>query len=168
MAAVRPNYKLSATIGLTPEVMITTPVLVDTGATMNLIAAKFLPPEWRSKIRPYNGREVESANKTTLTILGLLPLYVRMGDLKVKVWFAVTQDLCARVLLGTPFIDRFIKGMFPPERKIVPQDSPPVQILAIDEPDMVMAVDNDKRPCPPDAPQPELNNGCRRPRTHTV
>lgn len=155
-AAVRPNYKVSATVGLSPEMMITTPVLIDTGATMNLVAAKFLPPEWREKVRPYNGRDVESANKTSLTISGLIPLCVRVGDLKVKVWFAVAQDLCTRVLLGTPFIDRFIKGIFPPERKLVPRDSPPVHILAIDEPNMVMAVEDDKRPCPPDAPQPEL------------
>ena len=93
VAAVRPNYKVSATIGLTPDMMITTPVLVDTGATMNLISMKFLPPEWRSQLKPYNGQSIQSANRSSLTIMGLLQLHLRLGNLKVKVWFAVAQDL---------------------------------------------------------------------------
>ena len=49
------NYKVAASLGLSPDVMITTPLLVDTDATMNLVSLNFLPQKWHSTITSYNG-----------------------------------------------------------------------------------------------------------------
>ena len=65
---------------------------------------------------PYKGREVDPANKTTLDILEVICLHVRLGELRVKVWFGVSRDLCTRVLFGTSFIDCILKGISPGTR----------------------------------------------------
>lgn len=38
-----------------------------------------------------------------------------------------------KILIGTPFIDRFVRGKFPAERKVMPWPSPPVTILENNE-----------------------------------
>ena len=110
---------------------------------MNLIHAKFLPPQWQTSIQPYKGSSVKSANQSSLHIVGVIRLCVRLGDLQVRVRFGVVRDLITRVLVGTPFIDKFVAGIFPPERRIVPKDSQPVPILDVDRPDMILAMTQD-------------------------
>ena len=119
--------------------MVATPLLVDTGATMNLIHVHFLPKKWHAAIQPYTGSIVQSANKSPLSLLGVIRLCLRLGDLQVKVRFGVVRELVTRILVGAPFIDKFVAGIFPPERRIVPRDSPPVPILAVDQPAMILA-----------------------------
>ena len=86
------NYKVAASVGLLPDFMIATPVLVDTGATMNLIHHRFLPVRWRSAIQPYKGSQVKSANESVIAIVGVIHLCVRLGDLQVRVRFGVVDD----------------------------------------------------------------------------
>ena len=60
--------------------------------------------------------------------------------------FGMVKQLLTCVLVGKPFIDNFVKGILPPERKIVPVNSRPVQILAINQPEMINHVpEDDKR-----------------------
>ena len=132
------NYKVASTVGLSPEYMITSPLLVDTGATMNLVNHNFLPPTWKDAIIPYQCSSVKYANKSSLTIVGVIRLYVQIGGLRVKVYFGVVRNLVTRVLVGTPFINKFVRGIFPQEQRIVPSDSDPVRILATNSPEMLM------------------------------
>ena len=124
------QHLLAGTLGLEVTAMVPTPILLDTGATINLIHYDFLPEEWKSKMRQYKGKTVRTANDGGIHILGVIKLRVQLGDLKVNVWFGVSRNLIQRVILGTPFYYRFIKGIFPQERKVVPIDSKPVPILA--------------------------------------
>ena len=131
------NYKVASTVGFRPDYMIASPLLVDTGATMNLVHYNFLPPQWKDEIQPYSGSTVKSANKSSLDIVGVIRLYVRVGTLRVKVRFGVVRHLVTRILVGTPFVNKFVKGIFPQEQRIVPADSDPVPILATNSPEML-------------------------------
>ena len=68
------KYKVAASVGLVPDFMITTPLLVDTGATMNLTHHQFIPARWRSAIQPYMGSQVKSANESLISITGVIRL----------------------------------------------------------------------------------------------
>ena len=148
------NYKVAATVGIVPDFMVAVPLLVDSGAVMNLVNLNFLPKKWHSAIQPYQGNPLNSANQSTLEVVGVIKLCLCLGDLKVKVRFGVARHLVTRLLVGTPFIDNFVKGIFPPERQIVPQHSKAVPILASNSPDMVMATEDGKNRRPHSTPHP--------------
>ena len=82
------------------------------GAVMNLVNLNFLPKKWNSAIQPYQGNPLNSANQSTLEVVGVIKLCLCLGDLKVKVRFGVARHLVTRLLVGTPFIDNFVKGIF--------------------------------------------------------
>lgn len=50
-----------------------------------------------------------------------------------RIFFGIVKDLAVTVLLETSFIGKFVKQIFPGERKIVPYSSQPVLILMIHE-----------------------------------
>lgn len=52
-----------------------------------------------------------------------------MGDLHDRVWFDIVKTLAVDQLVGTSYIDRFIRGIFPTGWKIVPIHFSPVAIL---------------------------------------
>lgn len=54
-----------------------------------------------------------------------------MGDSRLRVVFSVIRSLAVLFYLRTLYIDSFVKGTFPPNRKIVPSNSKPVPILTI-------------------------------------
>lgn len=47
--------------------------------------------------------------------------HVRLGALVVRVWFGIVPNLTVLMLAGIAFIDRFIRGIFPSEGKVVPR-----------------------------------------------
>lgn len=68
-----------------------------------------------------------------MSILKTNILYVRMGNSKITVLFAVVRNLAVSLLLGTLFVDKFVKGIFSLEEKIVLYSSKPVSIRIIKE-----------------------------------
>lgn len=49
----------------------------------------------------------------------IIPMFVRIGDLPVRAWFGVIENLAVDVLLGTSFIECCIQGIFTSECKVV-------------------------------------------------
>lgn len=72
---------------------------------------------------------VRATNLEVLSVEGIVPAFLRMGDLRVCPLFRVLDNLAIEVLLRSLFIDRCIRGVFPSDRKIVPWHSPPIAIL---------------------------------------
>lgn len=58
-------------------------------------------------------------------------LHVRLGILCVETWFGSVQILHVNMLLGTPFIARFIRKSFPAEGNVIPRHSHPEAMLSI-------------------------------------
>jgi len=92
---------------------------VDTGCGPNLIGKDVLPQKWHSLIQPCSSPSLTGASGTTLDLLGVIPLYVTIGQLRVRIWFGVLPSLPPRILLGTSFIDRFVTQLLPQKRRIV-------------------------------------------------
>lgn len=59
----------------------------------------------------------------------LIHLLFRIEDLSTRVFSDIVPNLPVNILLGSLFIDHFIRELFPAERKFVPWDSPPVAML---------------------------------------
>lgn len=57
---------------------------------------------------------------------GLIFLHLRIGVICICVWPGSGTHLVVGVILNTNFLDRFIRGMFPAERNVVPWHSLPV------------------------------------------
>ncbi|CAN8062786.1 unnamed protein product [Agarophyton chilense] len=53
-----------------------------------------------------------------MDIKGIVPLYLQVGKFKVRTWFLVCPNLGAEAILGTSFIDRYIKAIYPGLNKV--------------------------------------------------
>ena len=101
---------------------------LETGSKINLINKMFVTKAWRKTIQQYNGRGVKTVNNNKLDVQGFIRLKIILGDLRVKFCFSVSRTsgpVAKRVILGTPFYYRLIRGCFPNETKIVPKNSRP-------------------------------------------
>ena len=143
------NYKLRMSWGINSKSLLPQTVILDTGAGPNLVDYGRLPEKWKKKIKKVKRVSMTSASKDKMNLVGVIPIVIRLGDLKVRVWFGVIEELAVPVLLGTSFADRFIQGIFPQERKVVPNDSGPVAILStlVKDPETNLLVEQDPLLC---------------------
>lgn len=72
---------------------------------------------------------LRTATKQLLTLDSFILLNLRLSGLQTRAWCGVAPLFAVNLLLGTPFIDSCIRGIFPSERKILPWQSHPVAIL---------------------------------------
>jgi len=126
----RENYKVFASIGCSPLASTTVRAILDTGAGPNLVHADVLPRSALDSLRTGKLPTVRDASRRALTILGALPLYLRLGSLQVKVWFLVATNLAAQCILGTSFVDRYVRAIYPRLRKVTFHDAAPVGIVS--------------------------------------
>ena len=131
---VAANYKLAATVGLIAEFMVPTPLIVDTGAVMNLIHVQFLPKKWLATIQSYTGNKINTAYMSSVDVIGVICLFHNKTDLEVMIRLGMVRQLLTDVLVRTSFIDNVFKCIFPAERKIVPFHTRQVQIMASNQP----------------------------------
>lgn len=82
-------------------------------------------------IRPAHTPDLRSETSESVCVLGMIDLHLRMGDCRVGVDVGDVQNPVVLVILGTTFIGRFVKGIFPAKRKVVPYNSKPVLILIL-------------------------------------
>lgn len=59
-----------------------------------------------------------------------MPWFVCIGDLLVRPWFAIVENVAVDVLLGTSFIDLWIRGVFSTKRKVNSWHSTSVGIIS--------------------------------------
>lgn len=82
----------------------TTPMVIYTGSEPNLIDKRFVPRDLLRSIRPPPVHTLTSSTSHPIRVSLILLLHVRLGYLRVRVWFRVDPNLVTRVLLGTNFI----------------------------------------------------------------
>ncbi|CAN8075917.1 unnamed protein product [Agarophyton chilense] len=63
-----------------------------------------------------------------MDIKGIVPLYLQAGQFKVRTWFLVCPNLGAEAILGTSFIDRYIKAIYPGIGKVAFYRAPSISI----------------------------------------
>lgn len=83
--------------------------LVHTRAGPNLINGDYLNPQWKSGTKLLKLPKLKLATKGLSKIQGLIPLVIQIGDLQVRTWFGIVQDLPVNETLGTTIIDKCIR-----------------------------------------------------------
>lgn len=123
------NQNLDVTIELVPTRMSLINCVLITGAGLNLVREDVLNIEWLEAAKSENGLQFGGQPNPTLDIAGPVTIHLRIERPQVNVVFGVVCQLAVLVLLGTSFINKFIRGIFPEERKVMLQNSNPVPIL---------------------------------------
>lgn len=97
--------------------------VLDTGAGPNLMEMTSLCPTWQKDIEPSPVPQLHAASGQPLVILGVLALFVRIGDLRFKVTFGVIDGLVTGALLSTFLLKKFVKGIYPTTMRVQPVNS---------------------------------------------
>lgn len=78
------------------------------------------PPEWENSAKKESLPIIWPATKPSRQIEDFVMRHLRLGDLYLRVWLGIAQKIVVNMLLATGFIGRFICGIFPSDRKVVP------------------------------------------------
>ena len=89
-----------------------------------------IPEHCKDLIVPRKNPHLIGASGKKLVFSGVIPLCVRIQNLRIRIHFGVVDDLPPGTLLGTAFIDRFVKNIDPPRKLIHFFQSEPAPILA--------------------------------------
>lgn len=105
--------------------------VIDNGAGPNLILQTNMPSTSTDRIRLVKGPVLTVVSRSNVIVDRVILLHIRIGDVRVKFWFGLVTILSIPLLLGTCFIDRLVKGIFPQEVKVIPFHSHPFAIVDI-------------------------------------
>lgn len=125
----KPSYKVRIQAGHCPNKLQPNTCLLDTGRGVNIINSRPIQGNCKQKIKNHLTPKFQTAIKEPLTFLETILLLVHIGTLRDEVWFGLVENLAVDILLGTHYIERYIRRIFPGERKGVPCHSDPIPIL---------------------------------------
>ena len=129
------SYKVSVTLGYNLTHMQCTQAVLDTVAGRNLVHSRILPYGWQSKLETYApNTSIVNASNRPMQPIGILPLWLRLGQFQARIRFLVFSNMATTCILGTSFIDRFVKAIILGRRKVVLYHSPAVAIFASQSP----------------------------------
>ena len=107
-------------------------------------------PSRQLEIAPETGAPpLIAANRHRLAAIGEIPLYLRMDEFRAKVHFVVVTNMAVTSILGTAFIDLFVKCILPGPRLIHIHKAPPVAILGSTVEAFPRSADKTNRSIPP-------------------
>lgn len=96
---------------------------------IKIVIKTFLPKEWSETTRTQSVPKLRSEINNSIQIMGIIFLFRRIGNLYVRVWFGTVRNLPAEVLLGTPYINRSVCGIFLGRGTVVPLNLRLVSII---------------------------------------
>ena len=79
------TYVIHSQIGLGSTSQQTQLTTMDTGCGPNLVGKDVLPQKWHDRIQQCDAPSLTSASGTALDLLGVIPLYVTIGQLRVRI-----------------------------------------------------------------------------------
>lgn len=115
---------MAISFGLTAWQMHSINCTFDTSTGPNLLREEPVEPDWLLSIRLCDSPWLKRTTIQTVGVIVTIVLYVRVRDSRKCVMFEIIRNVAVPVLLGPLFIDKFIKGIFTSERRIVPSSSP--------------------------------------------
>lgn len=127
----KPTDKIRIQIGIHFNQLQSHKCLIVIGAGLNIFSITFLRKEQSTMIQNQSVAKLRSAMKEPIQLWGKTLLFVRISDLHTKAYFSIVKTLAVdvQVRLGSPFIDRLIRGIFLGERNVVPWHLVPVSFL---------------------------------------
>lgn len=97
------------TYGATIKKLRTAINLLDTDAGVNLVHPSLITTAWKLCILRYEFSRVRTATRKLLQLDRSIPSHPLLGDLCTRVWFGIALHLDVVILLGTKFIDPYIR-----------------------------------------------------------
>ena len=114
------HYKITVLLGCTCTVMHSAEVVLDTGAGPNFVRKSLLPSDWNRYSAGASGcPPIRHANNRRLKLSGVVPMYVDIGGLKLRISFLVCRELAVHAILGCDFIQKYVEAILPQESKVV-------------------------------------------------
>lgn len=123
-------YNLHVSIGIHSHLLTSIGFLLDTGAKCNLINVGLLHKERTGSIKNINFPRLCTATKEPIQLYGTILPHIQIGGLPTPICFGISSYLSVSWLLGTTFVDCFLRGIFPGEPKVLPWLSKPKTFLA--------------------------------------
>ncbi|GAB0498233.1 hypothetical protein MMPV_009574 [Pyropia vietnamensis] len=112
------NYKVSATLGVTPQSTKAYFPVLDTGAGPNLLRKDTLPDSWLAHVRVIRGPTIKDANGRIIRTTQAVTLTANIGKLTTEVDFLVCETLSVPCILGCSFINKHVEAIRPSKRVI--------------------------------------------------
>lgn len=110
------NYNFLGCNGRGPENLLTSRMVLDTGAGPSLVRADIIPTDWRRATRPVAPEDavcLRDANGHRLLMSGTVDLWVRVGTRQVYAKFQGTSHLSVPVIMGCEFLERNSHALLP-------------------------------------------------------
>lgn len=127
------NNTASISVGLNSSRIHPIFYIFGTGAGPNLIGDYVLDQAWLDNICQSDMSEIQRDSDTKRIVFGAITLHHHMSESRTRLTSRVVDRLAVLVLLGSNFVDKYLKYVHPAERKIVPHPSPPGPNLMIHE-----------------------------------
>lgn len=116
-------------IGTSASVMKQVASLLENEAGPKLIDSGCIPSSWVNCIKLVQDQKLRGSKSEKLHVKGVIVLDIRIREVKVQALFGNFDKLAERLILGTKFIDRFLKSILLEENWFLPKHSKPVVIL---------------------------------------
>lgn len=104
--------------------------LLDRRAGVNFIRSSMIPTNRGYHIKQDGIPTLCTTTKQPMLLYKLILLNLDTGNLSTCVWFGIAAQLAVDILLCTAFNDRFIRGFFSSEQKVVAWNSGSIAITA--------------------------------------
>lgn len=117
-------------MGLDSQVQMPVTSVLDTGAGPNLVHLNGLPSVWQSKLVKTAQTTVTDASRNHMRTLGVIRLFMRIGNLVVWDHFVISTNLTTSCLLRTTFIDKHFTAIYPQRKQVAFHHSRAVALLS--------------------------------------
>lgn len=104
----RQTHHIPIFIGIWSNTLQTAASILDMDPGPKFINTLFSPQLWDNYIEPDASPNLKRSTKQAINIDSIIQVFVRIGDVYVRLWFGVVRNLSVDVLLGTSFIFRCI------------------------------------------------------------
>lgn len=103
--------------------------LLNSGAGNSLVSSTLCPPQTTNCIKREKMPHFCTATQEPLYMEVSILLNIRLRDICVRVWSEIFHKLAVKMLLGTIFVDRFLRKLFLAKHEVVPWQFHLVAIL---------------------------------------
>lgn len=110
------NFRVQICVGILSNMSRPTVCVFDAGAGSNLVCTSYLPVNRFKRICPIQNMSLRPASNNPRRHHRKIILSIQPGDIHVFVDIGAVDNLAVPLLIGTSFIDRFVKEIYPMER----------------------------------------------------
>lgn len=111
----KPAYCIKLSVSITSNDLLTVATLLDTNTGTILENKNFLVCGWRESIKPNRVSSLWTSNGRVVGIEGIVPLFLRTGNLCLRAWVEIVKSLVVDVQLRISSVTRCMSRIFQTE-----------------------------------------------------